>query len=523
MPDVSFLTDNLSLLAALAAAGSLVAALCALILVFRRSAASTVAGLGHRMLTLELGVQHLESAMRDELARLRVEAADRGDRLRDSVTGQVTTLGGSIDARIEDSRRTVDARLTSLMKEMSDNARQLQADVKQAVAGFGETLQGRIAELSNGLNERITGFTESQVRRQSDFQTSTSEALASVERRVAALIEANATRQDELRRTLEQRLDILRASNEAKLDQMRSTVDEKLQGTLEKRLGESFALVSDRLENVQRGLGEMQSLATGVGDLKRVLTNVKTRGGWAEVQLGAMLESMLAPHQYAANVVTRDGSLERVEYVLRLPGHDDTGEVLLPIDAKFPTEDYERLLEAQTRGDVEAVEIAARGVEVRIRLEAKKIREKYVNPPRTCDFALLYLPTEGLYAEVLRRGSLAADIQRDHRITVVGPTTLSAVLNSLQMGFKTLAIQKRSSEVWTVLGEAKTEFEKYGHVWDKLKKQLETAQNTVEEAGKRTRAVTRRLRDVASAEPISGIAPELAFSLANETDDDRPG
>jgi DNA recombination protein RmuC len=277
---------------------------------------------------------------------------------------------------------------------------------------------------------------------------------------------------------------------------MRATVDEKLQGTLEKRLGESFRLVSERLEAVQRGLGEMQTLASGVGDLRKVLSNVKVRGTWGEVQLGALLEQMLSPGQFARNVATRPGN-ERVEFVVRLPGHDpDAGEVLLPIDAKFPLEDYQRLVDASERGDAAAVEEAARALEQRIKGCARDVHEKYLNPPATTDFALLFLPTEGLYAEVIRRPGLAEHLQRELKVVVSGPTTLAALLSSLQLGFRTLAIQKRSSEVWQVLGAVKTEFAKFGGVIEKVEKKLEDASKTLATVGTRSRAIERKLRGV---------------------------
>ncbi len=285
---------------------------------------------------------------------------------------------------------------------------------------------------------------------------------------------------------------------------MRETVDEKLQGTLEKRLGESFSLVSERLEQVQKGLGEMQGLASDVGGLKRVLTNVKSRGGWGEVQLARQLEDLLTPDQYAENVATRPGSSERVEFAVKLPGAGN-GElpVWLPIDSKLPQEDYERLLAAQEAGDVAAAEAAGRELERALLVQAKTISSKYVEPPHTTDFALMYLPTEGLFAEVMRRPGFATKLHHEHRIAVAGPTTLMALLNSLQMGFRTLAIEQRSSEVWKVLSAAKTEFHKYGDVWDRVGKQLRTVQNTVEDAGRRTRAVERRLRDVETLDPVS--------------------
>jgi DNA recombination protein RmuC len=327
--------------------------------------------------------------------------------------------------------------------------------------------------------------------------------------------ESNAQRMNEIRQTLENRLKDLQAENSRKLDEMRHVVDEKLQKTLEQRLGESFKQVSERLEQVHKGLGEMQSLASGVGDLKRVLTNVKTRGIFGEVQLGALLEQVLTPEQYAANIATRAGSNDRVEFAVKLPGRDDAGPVWLPIDAKFPREDYERLLDAQERADRDAAEAAASALETRIRLEAKTIAAKYVAPPETTDFAILFLPTEGLYAEVLRRPGLMEALQREHRVTVTGPTNLLAFLNSLQMGFRTLAIEKRSSEVWRVLGAVKTEFGKFGEVLDKVRKKLDEATNQLESTGVRTRAITRTLKGV---QELPGAEAEQLLPPAEDED-----
>lgn len=314
---------------------------------------------------------------------------------------------------------------------------------------------------------------------------------------------------DSIRRTVEERMDRLRAENTEKLEQMRATVDEKLHNTLEKRLGESFALVSERLEKVHQGLGEMQTLATDVGGLKRVLTNVKTRGTWGEVQLGNLLEQMLSPEQFVKNAHIRDNSAEVVEFAVKLPD----GDVLIPIDSKFPIEDYDRLVQASEQADTTLLEHASSELEKRIKMEAKRIADKYVYPPKTTDFGIMFLPTEGLYAEIMRRPGLAAEIQNKFRISIAGPSTLGAFLNSLQMGFRTLAIQKRSGEVWQVLNEAKTEFEKYALWVEKVKKNIEQAHKTLDEAETRTRAVNRRLRSVESniktAAPLDSIATQL--------------
>lgn len=332
-----------------------------------------------------------------------------------------------------------------------------------------------------------------------------------------------ASSMERLRGTLDARVRELQESNERKLDQMRRVVDEKLQETLDKRLGESFKLVSDRLEAVHKGLGEMQTLATGVGDLKRVLSNVKVRGTWAEVQLGAILEQMLTPEQFSRNVVVTPGRSAVVEFAVRLPGpKDEPGTpVWLPIDSKFPQEDYLRLVEASEAGNADAVQAASDALAKAVRVAAKDIRDKYVNPPFSTDFAIMYLATEGLYAEVLRRPELVDDLQHTFRVVVAGPTSLSAILSSLRMGFQTLAIEKRASEVWRVLGAVKTEFGKFGVVLDKVQKQLATASKTIEATGVRTRAIERTLRSVEHL-PEEEALDLLPATPVDSDDDDSP-
>jgi DNA recombination protein RmuC len=315
------------------------------------------------------------------------------------------------------------------------------------------------------------------------------------------LSESNARRMLDVRDALDKQLDALQKSNSTKLDEMRQTVDEKLQATLQARLGESFKQVAERLEQVHNGLGEMQSLAQGVGDLKHLLTNVKTRGIFGEAQLGALIEQIFVAEQYGVQVATKPNSRERVDYAIKMPGRSSDmagspSQLWLPIDAKFPTEDFERLLDAQERADAVAAEVAGKALEMRIRAEAKSISEKYIEPPYTTDFAILFLPSESLYAEVLRRPGLMDSLQRDYRITLAGPTTLLAMLNSLQMGFRTLALEKRSSEVWQVLGAVKTEFGKFGDVLAKVKAQTQTVLNTLDNAETRSRAMERALKTV---------------------------
>src|SRR5215471_17381162 len=323
---------------------------------------------------------------------------------------------------------------------------------------------------------------------------------------------------ESVRGIVDQRLKQLQEDNSKQIDKMRATVDEKLQGTLEKRLGESFKLVSDRLEQVHQGLGAMRQLATDVGGLQRVLTNVKTRGGWSEWQLGALLAEMLTPDQFAKNMKTRDETDERVEFAIKLPGDENGAPVWLPVDAKFPMEHYERLAVAQERGDAEAVETAVKTLETQLKKCAKDICDKYINPPKTTDFALLFLPSEGLYAEAIRRVGLVQNVQRDSRVTFVGPTTLAALLNSLQMGFRTLAIQKRSSEVWNLLAAVKTEFGKFGEALSAVKEKIDQASRKIEDVDVRSRAITKKLRDV--EELPSNPQPLLRDLLPNEDDED---
>ena len=377
-----------------------------------------------------------------------------------------------------------------LRREIEGNSRASRQELATTFATFQQTLMQQSGEAIRTQNSQIDAFGQQL----SLLQKTLSDTLVT---QLQSVSESNARRMSEVRETLEKQLAQLQLTNSAKLDEMRKTVDEKLQTTLEVRLGESFKQVADRLEQVHKGLGEMQTLAQGVGDLKHLLTNVKTRGIFGEAQLSALLEQVFTVDQYAAQVVTRPGGKNPVDFAIKLPGRSDSGEPLwLPIDAKFPNEDYERLLDAQQRADALGAEAAGKALEMRIRLEAKSISEKYIAPPHTTDFAILFLPTEGLYAEVLRRPGLMESLHRDHRITLAGPTTLLAMLNSLQMGFRTLALEKRSSEVWQVLGAVKTEFGKFGDVLAKVKSQTETVLNTLSSAEQRSRVMGKALRNV---------------------------
>jgi len=390
----------------------------------------------------------------------------------------------AIDAALERQERELRGELARLRSEAQESARGDRAEQAQALERFGQGLAGQVGQLGTLQAQQFEAFGQNLSRLTQSFDA----------------------RVEQLRLTVESRLGAIQTENAAKLEEMRKTVDEKLHATLEQRLGESFKLVSDRLEQVHRGLGEMQTLAAGVGDLKKVLTNVKTRGTWGEVQLANLLEQVLTAEQYAENVITRPKSADRVEFAIRLPGKDDGTPVWLPIDAKFPIEDYQKLLEAQERADPAAVELAARALETRLKNEAKTIREKYVEPPHTTDFAILYLPIEGLYAEALRRPGLAEALQREHRISIAGPTTLAAMLNSLQMGFRTLAIEQRSSEVWAVLGAVKNEFGKFGEALAHTRKKLQEASNSIDKAEVRTRAVSRKLKDVEALPAVESAA-----------------
>jgi DNA recombination protein RmuC len=370
-----------------------------------------------------------------------------------ALTERMAARLDALESHTEKLERALRDELARTREEHGTGAKHLREEVGGALAGLRDSHVTTLSEFSRTQGERFQGFSGDLAR-------------------VVATIEK-------------------------KLEEMRKTVDEQLQGTLERRLGEQFKLVSDRLDQVHKGLGEMQTLATGVGDLKRVLTNVKTRGGWGEAQLAKLLEDSLTRDQYDVNVATRPGSNERVEFAIRLPGRGNgEGHVWLPIDAKFPKEDYERLLDAADRADPDAMEVAARALESRIKDEAWDLCEKYLEPPHTTDFAILFLPSEGLYAEVLRRPGLVDHLQRECRALVAGPTTLWAILNSLQMGFRTLAIEQRTSEVWEVLGAVKSEFGRFGDVLSKVKKKLDSASNEIDSATRRTRVISRKLREV---------------------------
>ncbi|MNB74303.1 DNA recombination protein RmuC [compost metagenome] len=388
-----------------------------------------------------------------------------------------------------------------MFKRTDSGATLLRPEIQQQSKLTRDELSSRLEGFSNSQLNLLTKLSGMQKQELVTTLKTFNETLSSKVADLSALLKSdmkhNEERIDKLRERVEEQLRLLREDNRGQLEQMRATVDEKLQNTLETRLGESFKLVSERLEQVHKGLGEMQSLATGVGDLKKVLSNVKTRGNWGEIQLGNLLEQTLTAEQYEANVATRKGSADRVEFAIKLPSKtNDEQFIWMPIDSKFPLEDYQRLIEAQEAGDVAAAGESVSKLEQRIKLEAKTIKAKYIDPPHTTDFAVMFLPTEGLYAEVLRRPGLADTLQREYRVTLAGPTTLAALLNSLQMGFRTLAIEKRSSDVWQLLGAVKTEFGTFGGILDKTYKKLQEASNTIETASRKTRTIERKLRSV---------------------------
>jgi DNA recombination protein RmuC len=440
------------------AAVALLVALAAVVLVWMRSRPQALmAQLAQMQQRFDAAAERLERELRDAVAQsardLRGETAAR---MAEMQTGLVTQLNSA--AGLQSTQLAAYGQQVARLGEAAEAAsRANREESAQQLQVFGGGIQQQLADLTRAIQLNLA----------------------------------------EVRTTLNAQLATLQQGNEAKLDQMRATVEEKLQSTLEARLSESFRQVSERLEQVHRGLGEMQGLAQGVGDLKRVLTNVKSRGTYGEVQLGALLEQVLTAEQYGANVATRPGSRDRVEFAVRMPGREPGGAPLwLPIDAKFPAEDYERLLAAQEAADLPAMEVAAAALERRIRDEARSIREKYVEPPHTTDFAILFLPTEGLFAEVLRRPGLSEALNRELRVVVAGPTTLFALLNSLQMGFRTLAIEQRSAEVRELLGAVKTEFGRFGEWIGKVRDQVATVSRTLDAADTRTRAMARKLREV---------------------------
>lgn len=447
---------------------------------------------------------------------------------------------------IADQNRFFEAMLHDNLQALASASRAERMTEREEMAlnvrGMSDSLVQIVSEVSRIQQQQLDSFgTQIRTANQMDEQRmermrqSIEERLQAYDRQMTRVTQTldeklavNERRLNEMRQTLDGSMQRLQSENEKKLEQIRVTVDEKLNETLDKRLGESFRTVSEQLEQVYKGLGEMQTLATGVGDLKRMLTNVRTRGVWGEVQLSALLEQVLTPDQYDVNVAVKPDSSERVEFAIRLPGREDDGlPVYLPIDAKFPAEDYQRLLDATEVGDKAAVEAATHALEMAIRTEARRIQTKYIAPPYTTDFAIMFLPLEGLFAEVLRMRGIVERLQNDHRVVVTGPTTLQALLNSLQMGFRTLAIEKRSSEVWTLLGVVKAEFGKFAQILIKTQQKLQQASHSIEEATRKTRTIERKLKNVqelsaTSAPPLLDLEDEveqMTFGASQEEED----
>ncbi len=519
--------------------------------VFLAGTAAVFAVLGFirsgRKASSELTAEQVSQLLRNESDRIRQAGDEHARTLRqelsDNLRGfQETTLkvflelgdslGGRVKefgTRLEAGVKKIDERAAAIGSNLDQEMSRMRVEVTNNWDAFRQPIEAKLdgaastqAGAAKLLREEMTGSLQTLGRAISEtiaqFGESHKERLERVTTALSALSEKQERAQDVLRQTVEGRLDAIRSESATRLEEMRKTVDERLQSTLETRLGESFNRVVEQLERVHKGIGEMQSLAAGVGDLKRVLSNVRVRGTFGEVQLGMLLEQFLSPEQFIKNAQVKDGSQERVEFAIKLPGRDADGEVLLPIDAKFPHGDYERLVAAAELGDGDAVNEAANELESRIKVCAKTIKEKYIAPPRTTDFAILFLPTEGLYAEVLRRPGLFEQIQHEYHVTLTGPTSLTAVLNALQMGFRSLAIEKRSSEVWHILGAVKNEFGNYNEVVDRLSKQLTTAAKSVESLGVRTRAMNRKLRDV---EKLPDETAQIVLGATIDDSDDN--
>jgi DNA recombination protein RmuC len=530
--------------------------------IYRMGRAGTTVSpiLDQRLLSIEGSISRSDSTIREEFGRGRDETREASRSLREEVTGQFRALSESVRGSIGDLTTGQNTRLADFAERLDGaknaaaaDAKALREEIQGTLQRLGENVGNRIGELIaiqgeklEGVTGQISALTEGNERRQeilranveaklfelkTDAATSTralreevtqnlqslggtltqsveqisqaqKERLDRVSVGITELTQGSREQQEALRTTVEQRLDAIRAENTEKLENIRQTVDEKLQSTLNERLGASFQVVSKQLERAHKSMGEMQTLATGVGDLKRLLTNVKARGTWGEVALGNLIEEIMSPDQFGRNVEIVPGSNERVEYAIRLPG-DGEAPVWLPVDSKFPTEDYERLEDARHRGDVAAEEIAGRAIESAIRLAAKDISTKYIHSPHSTDFAVMFLPTEGLFAEVVRRPGLMDALQREFHLMVAGPTNLVSLLVSFRLGFRALAIQRRSGEVWTVLSAVKTEFGKFGCILDKVSKKLRETQEVVDvEAGRRRRAMDRKLRDLESLPEI---------------------
>ena len=515
-----------------------------LVALLRKPRFDTPADLDARLRLLEQSIQAL------------LQSTSRAEGQTDRIARELDAFTQASAAGFEANKRALDEKLQDTVEEGRSGRQELAASfrafedkVEQRLVALDTSLKGSFEALQTSLNARLEALAQSNRAVLDSLKQDVSAQLGAMSHALRNQLEGNGAQlrdqvialqesvvqqlrtvvqgagqnAEQLRTTLNERLQAIQADNTAKLEEMRLTVDEKLHATLEQRLGDSFKLVSERLEQVHAGLGEMKTLAGSVGDLKRVMTNVRARGTWGEMQLGAIIESLLTAEQFARNVKTVPGGSEIVEFAIRMPGRTDDTPVWLPIDSKYPVEDYQRLVDAHETLDKAVIQQASAAFEASIRNEAKKIATKYLSPPHTTDFAILFVPTEGLFAEVLRLPGLVEALQTQHRVVVAGPTTLAAMLNSLRLGFRTLAIEKRSSEVWGILASVKTEFRKFGEIVDSTKKSIDQAANKFTELGRRTRAIERGLRDVhdlpAPASPLA-IADE-AF-LAPDDDGDEP-
>ncbi|MFP4528562.1 MAG: DNA recombination protein RmuC [Candidatus Kapaibacterium sp.] len=514
----------------IAAVAAIAIAQIAMLLAIRSQTSQLASGeFADRMKSFESAIQRLESQLRDEFARNREELSknsrDTREELSKSLGESLERFGRQMSASIHDVTELQKTHLETFSKQLDSLSKNINVTLSALTESTGqrmEKMRGQIAADAKTQREESAGslksFEEQLARSIREFNELQKQKFDTLENRQNELLRSTDQRLEKMRETMEQQIKSMQQDNSAKLEKMRETVDEKLHKTLEQRLGESFKQVSERLELVHKGLGEMQNLASGVGDLKRVLSNVKNRGVLGEYQLENILESVLAPDQFGKNVKPDPNSNCIVEFALRLPGRNGSDEpVLLPIDSKFPTEDYQNLLDAYDKADKDEIEKYKKMLAGRIKLSAKDISDKYIDPPNTTDFAIMFLPFEGLYAEVIRDPGLFELIQREYKVIITGPTTLSAILNSLQMGFRTLAIEKRSSEVWDILAAVKKEFDKFGDVLQKTQKQLNTATNSLDTlVGTRTRQIQNKLRKVQSL-------PESDFDqlIGDGSDDDE--
>ncbi|HWP93445.1 MAG TPA: DNA recombination protein RmuC [Thermodesulfobacteriota bacterium] len=493
-----------------------------------------------RIESLQNTQHRFEDVLRQELAQIRIDSATTTREGREELTRTFVSIGESISKRLTENSELQQNALYNFSNQLQASAHSFQDSTERFRVTLEQSLKSFEIEISNKLEKTredsnysalqlrnevlsaLTTFNDLVLKGIGEMAQLQKGQLETFSENISKLTLSNETKLETLREIVERKLNQIQEDNAKQIEQMRITVDEKLQGTLEKRLGDSFRLVSERLEQVHKGLGEMQSLASGVGDLKRVLTNVKARGGWGEVQLGAILEQMLTPDQFEKNVKTKDGSDEVVEYAIKLPGQDiDKMDVVwLPVDSKFPIEDYQRLVDAQERADLTSVTEASNSLRARAISCAKEISLKYLYPPNTTDFGIMFLPVEGLYAEVIRQPGLIEELQHSYRVVVTGPTTFAALLNSLQMGFRTLKIQKQSSEVWKILSAVKTEFDKFGSAIDAVKKKLQEASNKIEDVDTRTRAVRRRLRKVEELPSSEKASTILEISESFDEDKD---